>query len=124
MANRVVLGSRGATTGLYISKPGFNALTAAIGSMLLSTDEPPFQVLQRGILGLASGGNLVSHPSLGYKPYTMVFPTDERWLTDTTEPYIRFWITHPSLTSVRITTDSGWPAGWQIGYAITTLALT
>jgi len=76
MANRVVLGNRGGGQyGLYISKPGFNALTAASIDLLFSSDQKAFQVVQKGEVSIANESySTITHQDLGYTPIFIVSP--------------------------------------------------
>jgi hypothetical protein len=40
MTQRIVVGNRGGTSGVWVSKPGADALTASEDDMLLSTEVP------------------------------------------------------------------------------------
>lgn len=68
MANRVVLGQRGGGTGLYVSRPGVNALTATGDDLLLSTDSRMMQFVQQGVVNLSSGSQTISWGPFGYRP--------------------------------------------------------
>ncbi len=64
--NMAVLGKKGASYGLWISKPGKDVLTASIADMLLSMDHVQLQqVLKSGVITVA--GNSISTISItGY----------------------------------------------------------
>lgn len=75
MANRVCLGARSGAQGLWISKPGFNVLTAGVDDLLFSTDNPQLQVVQTGSLACANGSTAsLGIPNLGYLPVIMIYP--------------------------------------------------
>lgn len=68
MANRVVFGQRGSGTGLYVSRPGVNALTATGDDLLLSTDARMMQFVQQGVVNRSSGSQTISWGPFGYRP--------------------------------------------------------
>ena len=71
MANRIILGNRYGTKGLYISKPGYDALNGLTEEQwLLRTDIDYAQVMQSGTISLDGGFNYPSVycPDLGYRP--------------------------------------------------------
>lgn len=81
MTNRISFGARGdGKVGLYISKPGFNVLTAETNNLLFSSDHKAWQFIQSGVVTLPSWANnvdnytTISHPNLGYHPTIIVSP--------------------------------------------------
>lgn len=57
MARRVVLGNRGGAYGLWVSKAGFDALTAADSGLLFTMTRRSGMVLASGTATVPSGGN-------------------------------------------------------------------
>lgn len=75
MANRVLLGKRDNTYGIWISKPGEDVLTATDEKLLFTMNRQPFMIIGRGTLTPFSGTNqhrYVTIPNLGYKPIFLV----------------------------------------------------
>ena len=73
MANRVLFGQRGSEMGLWISKPGFNVLTASEADMLfLSTPTKQikaFQIIQSGRITFGGATYVdVYYPNPGFRP--------------------------------------------------------
>jgi hypothetical protein len=57
MARRVVLGNRGGAYGLWVSKPGFDALSAADSGLLFTMTKRSGMVLASGSATVPSGGS-------------------------------------------------------------------
>lgn len=78
MTNRVVLGKRDTNDiGLYISKPGFNVLTASINNMLFHSQQQSLQVVQTGRVSVSNGNPVtITIPNLGYWPMIFLAPDD------------------------------------------------
>lgn len=72
MVNRIVLGDRNGTMGLWISRPGFDVMTASEDNMLLSTSRVPFQVIQSGVASFTPSNPrqvVINFPNRGYFPF-------------------------------------------------------
>ncbi|WP_274426739.1 hypothetical protein [Chelativorans sp. YIM 93263] len=76
MANRVVFGARGGSQyGVYISKPGFNVLTAGINNLLFHPDQDSLQFVVTGSVNITNGNPVtISIPNLGYRPMIFLAP--------------------------------------------------
>lgn len=71
MTNRVLFGQRNGVFGLWVSKPGYDVLTADWNDMMFSTDQRSGQIVQTGAIPVPSIGSLpvaVTIPNLGYYP--------------------------------------------------------
>ena len=60
MTRRIRIGSRDGVPGIYVSKPGYDALTASPANMLLMMSERYSNLLKLGVV--ASSGNQASSP--------------------------------------------------------------
>lgn len=121
MTNRVVLGHRGSGVyGLFISKPGFNVLTATDNNLLFNSNYGTLQIVQAGqvTIGSNSGTSDVGTSNLGFSPVCLTA------LKSTGRPgdsaYVELKVSYPSATIVRIhrvrTNDV--PTNGVINYAI------
>lgn len=68
MTNRVVMGNKGGTYGLWVSKPGVNVLTASETDMLLSTSGTFGQIVRSGSFAAGTGTYSISWSALGFRP--------------------------------------------------------
>ncbi|EKF43970.1 hypothetical protein NA8A_04140 [Nitratireductor indicus C115] len=102
MVERVLLGVRGATHGLWISKPGFNAETAS-DAQLLFTTEPgfeSFQLVQTGRVQLLNNAPVnIIVPDLGYRPAVYIIP-ELTFSLNPSNTSLRFWTEYDSNTSL------------------------
>jgi hypothetical protein len=57
MTRRVVLGNRGGAYGLWVSKPGFNALSAGDANLLFTMTRRNGMVLDSGTVTVPAGGS-------------------------------------------------------------------
>jgi len=64
MANRILLGERSGQYGLWVSKPGFNVLTAGQDGLLLSMGEDSLQAVYSASVGIANTGAEVARHSI------------------------------------------------------------
>lgn len=118
MTDRVLLGNRDGSQGLWVSKPGADVKTADQQDMLLSLDRKALQIVQNGAFsdpGEASTN--ITIPDLGFSPLVLL------WCAKYRVEY-----TFPSATTLRITTSNrtGWPYSSLDGtvrYAVTNLPL-
>lgn len=77
MANRVIFGRRGTDFGLYISKPGFDVLSAGINDMLFHPAQDSLQFVQTGAISVSNGNPVnIAIPDLGYWPMIFLAPND------------------------------------------------
>lgn len=51
MVRRVVIGNRGGVNGIFVSKPGFDALTTGESNLNLSISQKVSNVLRQGVVG-------------------------------------------------------------------------
>lgn len=72
MANRVLLGNRSGSLGIFVSRPGYNVLTAGPDELLMSTDLQNLQVMHSGSFSTSGGSTGVSWPAFGFRPYLLV----------------------------------------------------
>lgn len=72
MTKRVIMGQRGGSSGLYVSKPGVDVETAGEDGMLLSTDVPMFQVVQSGSFEPSGILSDLTFVDLGFRPLLIV----------------------------------------------------
>lgn len=102
MTNRVVLGKRGGVSGMWVSAPGVDVLTAADAQMLLSTSRANVQIVASGVFtgALAPSFVDVAIPNLGFKPI-ILFAC----------PWYKVTWTFLSIASVRTVL-------WKMGYAV------
>lgn len=64
MTNRVLLGNRNGTMGMWVSKPGFDVITAADSQMMMIANKKAIQVIQKGLIDTTGQA----------WPYTVYFP--------------------------------------------------
>lgn len=110
MTNRVCLGQKGSDTGIWVSKPGVNVLTAGEDDMLLSTSFRALQIIASGVI--SSPANLTNYdrtiPNLGFQPIVLIggnFATAYSF---------------PNATTLRIRSFSPWMGnGGSITWAVT-----
>ena len=116
MTNRVVLGARGSEMGIWVSKPGYNVLTASEADMLLSSNQTTAQIVQTGRIN-ASGNAypyLVTFPNLEYTPIVMAMGIGPP-----------FYLTFPAINQVAFNVVAGTQQQtsvpqdqWEIRYQI------
>lgn len=106
MANRVLLGQRNSEMGLWISRPGFDVLTAGENDMLFlatpTKQTKAFQIIQTGLVSWGSGQLDVDVPcpNLGYNTMATGYFYGNAGLVYVVYPYpglvrfTRYW--HPS----------------------------
>lgn len=117
MTNRVLLGAKGGTHGLYVSKPGVDVVTAGDNDLMVSTNRKAMQVVQNGVIGDPgiSATIDIAIPSLGFTPLVLI------WCIKYSVDY---WF--PSSTTLRLHTLGGGgiagkdPSG-QIRYVVTNI---
>lgn len=73
MVNRVCLGLKGSTFGIWVSKPGHDVLGASLDNMLFTSEAKFFQVVQTGQAALSGGySGEIFFPNLGYEPMILL----------------------------------------------------
>ncbi len=74
MTNRIVLGQRGSESGIWVSKPGINALTAGADDLLLSTSISAMQIVASGVISGPSSNTDYDFtiPDLGFTPMVLI----------------------------------------------------
>ncbi|WP_299937486.1 hypothetical protein [uncultured Nitratireductor sp.] len=110
MVDRVVLGRRGAESGLFISKPGFDVNIANDDQLLFRTTAgfETLQVVQSARVYLTTGSPYdISVPNLGYYPKVLI---QSDWnagplLSVGSNSHIFHWVEYLSLTSIRLHVD-------------------
>lgn len=72
MTERVLLGNRGGTYGLFVSKPGQSVLASA--DFMVSTAVKNLQIVQYGSFGVVFGnpGVAISWTPLGFRPRVLI----------------------------------------------------
>ena len=74
MSRRIVLGQRGSEGGIWVSKPGYDAMTATEDQCLLSTTTQSLQIVASGVI--YGPGNQTDYdftiPNLGYTPLVLL----------------------------------------------------
>lgn len=71
MTNRVLIGKKGSAYGIWISKPGYDVLSASLDQMLLSSERTPFMVIGQGVVSAFTDINqtrALTIPNLGFRP--------------------------------------------------------
>jgi len=70
MTNRVLFGLRNGSYGLWVSKPGFDVLTAPDNQMTILPTRANLQVVSFGFIDTTAGAfpYYVNFPNLGYLP--------------------------------------------------------
>lgn len=71
MTNRVIVGNKNGVYGIWISKPGYDVLSANIDQMLLSSERTPFMVIGQGVVAAFGDINQTRDiwiPDLGFRP--------------------------------------------------------
>lgn len=73
MTRRIVVGNRGGASGVWVSKPGHDALTTSEDNMLLSTATPCMQIVASGVINSPSDFTDydVAIPNLGFTPIVL-----------------------------------------------------
>jgi len=73
MANRIILGNRSGTYGLFISKPGVNVEVASSGDLLLSTLAKSIQIVASGFIPDPGSPSTidVAIPDHGINPFVL-----------------------------------------------------
>lgn len=91
MTNRVLLGNKGGTYGLWVSKPGVDVETADESGMMLSVAQKSLQIVASGVLTgtpLGQSGQQLTIPDLGFKPFLLIacpwYDVYWRFLSNTT----------------------------------------
>src|SRR5690606_10194586 len=76
MVRRVVLGARPSGIGIFVSRPGVDALTATGDNLLLSSDARQMQIVQSGaynasfVMGIST--QTIHWGPLGYRPLILL----------------------------------------------------
>lgn len=76
MVRRVVLGARPSGIGIFVSRPGVDALTATGDNLLLSSDARQMQIVQSGaynasfVMGIST--QTITWGPLGYRPLILL----------------------------------------------------
>lgn len=117
MAKRVILGKRGNSMGLFISKPSIDVETALPGQMLMSTENGVFQIIGTGEIQVPKNGSaIVNIGQLGFIP----------WILYHYNPYSnggqRYFVSYdfPTPTQLRFTSTN--PVNVQaVRYSITNI---
>lgn len=108
MVNRVLFGKRGTNDfGLWISKPGFNVLSANDDQLLFSSAWSTLQVVQAGSVAVSDNDpTTVAIPNLGYKPTVILIPEVQfSSIFSATDARMYAWATFSSNTSMTIHVD-------------------
>lgn len=78
MARRVVMGQRSpGNVGMWVSKPGFDAVTTAPENLMLSTDIGNVQAVASGIISSPGEFTTVNFTNLGFQPWVLL--SSQRW---------------------------------------------
>lgn len=118
MANRVLLGERGGSYGLFVSAPGTDVVSG--GNLLFDSTSGMVQIIASGVhSGLSGSSSLnIAVPSLGFSPFVHVFCAND-FVTTSGDGGVN--ISFPSATLVRLTAAGGGNPSYntgQIRYAI------
>lgn len=113
MTNRIILGNRGGSYGLFISRPGVDVSSATSpDDLIFSSSVSTWQIVQTGQVYLPAPSNqrdpvyeTISYPDLGYNPTIFVLPHLN--ITDIGGyigfmPWLNLWCEYLSATSCRI----------------------
>lgn len=81
MANRVIIGDRNGQMGMWVSRPGYNVLTAADADMIFVASDVlntrSFQTVQQGGFTLTTGQSIqVAFPYMGIIPIILCWTSD------------------------------------------------
>ncbi|PZR92241.1 MAG: hypothetical protein DI537_13720 [Stutzerimonas stutzeri] len=84
MANRVLIGDRAGTMGMWISRPGYNVMTAADADMLFvasnSLNTRSFQTAQEGSFALTTDQSIdIVFPYMGFLPIILTWTDQYFW---------------------------------------------
>lgn len=119
MANRLCLGSRGSSYGLFISQPGFNVLTASDANLLFSTDMEPWQILTSGQVALTKAVTFqsvsITYPNVGFIPTVIMMPGINNYISHAESsgaPYLDFYIANQTVTGCDLVMRGG-----EVGYS-------
>lgn len=115
MTSRVILGRRGSSYGMWVSKPGVDVETAGLAGLLLSTDRAAMQIVATGVIASPTNGGAYDFavPNLGFVPLVL------------TSGATVVGYTFPSLTTLRIFAYSSIPyapSGPTVHWAMTNQA--
>lgn len=110
MVDRVIFGRRGAESGLFISKPGFDVNIANDDQLLFRTTTgfETLQVVQSARVYLTTGNPFdITVPNLGYYPKVII---QSDWGANAivsvgSNSHIFHWVEYLSLTSIRLHVD-------------------
>ncbi|QIG69091.1 hypothetical protein EVB78_058 [Rhizobium phage RHph_N1_15] len=94
MTNRVLLGQRGSAFGMWVSKPGFDVLTAADDKMNIITNRVNLQLVQSGFIDTTGNAFPYSFsiPDLGYLPFIRWMPSGyNAYLSPASNTLMRFY---------------------------------
>ncbi|WP_113154790.1 hypothetical protein [Nitratireductor sp. OM-1] len=110
MPDRVLIGARGADSGLFISKPGFDVTTAADEQLVFRTTAgfETLQVVQTARVYLTTGSPVtITVPNLGYYPKVLIQSdwNANAFLSVGSGSHIFHWVDYLSLTSIRLNVD-------------------
>lgn len=106
MANRICLGNRNGTYGLFVSQPGYDVLTAADANLSFDSRMPSVWVVTRGSVSIPANQNTASvvfggmtavpiieiNRQVFYQSYNQWFITATvgRWIINTTASGLSF----------------------------------
>lgn len=72
MAQRVILGNRGGLYGLFVSKPGQDAMSAPLDNLLLSSARRNLQIIASGSGTLSGSPFAIAWPAQGFRPRVLI----------------------------------------------------
>lgn len=123
MTRRVLLGQRGGSYGLWVSRPTVDVVTAGDDDLLFSSsDTENFMIIDSGVIADPGAGATatVSIPNMGFEPFVIFscekYPVSMEHLSNTS---IRF----RTFVAISVPGDSGVTRSGTIRYAVTNLPI-
>ena len=132
MANRVLVGDRNGTMGMWVSRPGYNVLTAADADMLFVASSvlntKSFQTVQSGYFELGTNQSIdISFPYIGILPVVMAWCAEKITNPYNAQQQVAVLALEPSYLSatvVRLTARNPYGSYYSgFRYVITNLSL-
>jgi hypothetical protein len=122
MSNRVLLGNRGGTYGLWVSRPGQDVITANTSQLLFDSASATVRILAQGTAAFTPGGSNTVSISYGLTAPTNSGPTFYNLYLDAIQPpqnfdsLYSFSITNTGVDVTRATYANSWDlvVYWQL----------
>ncbi|MGV1754821.1 hypothetical protein [Agrobacterium sp. CG674] len=115
MVNRILLGNRNGSMGIWVSKPGVDVLTGDFNGMLIMFGSKSLQIIQSGVVVWGTASFIdIPVPSTGEYPRIVL---DYSWLSPTPGAVVSY----PNLTTIRITRGNTSNYTTPVNYMVITL---